>query len=135
MYPVKRSFPISTPIIQAKALQISQRKVRLAAWAWVTDALGAILFAACLAMVLGQWAEGGDFADSGLLLVALVAGGLVRASAQGLAATTGQAAAKTGFRRRQEGRDLVKHFQSSDRSTAESNDRMKKFRVWMKKKL
>ena len=44
-------------------------------------------------MVLGQWAEGGDFADSGLLLVALVAGGLVRASAQGLAATTGQAAA------------------------------------------
>lgn len=69
-----------------------------AAWWWVFDTLGAILFAGSLALLLGYWTRTGAWA---LPLAGLVLSGVMRAGAQALAGIEGQreaTGAKQGLR-------------------------------------
>ncbi len=60
---------------------------------WLADTVGAILFAACLSEVIGNWPLGENAAVPLWLLTGLVLGGVIRAAAQGLAMHAGQVAA------------------------------------------
>jgi len=60
---------------------------------WLADSLGAVLFAASLAAIMGNWPLGSDRVAALWLLAGLVLGGAIRAVAQGLAAQAGQVAA------------------------------------------
>ena len=68
--------------------------VRPAGLWWVADIAGAILFAACLALLLGRWPEGGWSVADLALLAGMAASGLVRAVVQGRALMSGQNAAE-----------------------------------------
>ncbi|MCJ2188657.1 ABC transporter ATP-binding protein/permease [Novosphingobium beihaiensis] len=71
---------------------------------WLSDTAGAVLFAGCLALLLGGWvAQGRVPAATPWLLAGIVLSGVLRAGAQGMAALAGQREAigiKRDLRRR-----------------------------------
>jgi len=71
---------------------------RIAAGWWLLDAIGAILFAGSLATLVGGWSAHGGSMVVVWPLAGLVLAGMVRALAQGLAATSGQRAANSAKR-------------------------------------
>ena len=75
------------------ALQPSPRPASAATGWWLVDSLGAIVFAGCLAAIIGTWSPTADPVAAAWLLTGLVLGGMIRAVAQGLAAQSGQMAA------------------------------------------
>ena len=75
-------------------LRHRKRGLDAAALWWLSDVAGAVLFAGCLAFLLGSWAAQGRAPDTlFLLLGGIVASGLLRAIAQGMAGLAGQRAA------------------------------------------
>lgn len=60
---------------------------------WLADTVGAIVFAACLSAIVGNWPLGENAAVPLWLLAGLVLGAMIRGSAQGLALHAGQVAA------------------------------------------
>lgn len=79
--------------LRASAGPVTPPKAGHAAALWLLDSIGAIGFAACLALFLGTWAGHGQVPYAPLLLLGLVVSGLVRAMAQGAAMIVGQAKA------------------------------------------
>lgn len=68
-----------------------RRKLDAAALWWLSDTAGAVLFAGCLALLLGDWAaQGRPPAIMPALLAGIVLSGMLRAGAQGLAGLAGQ---------------------------------------------
>lgn len=68
-----------------------RRKLDAAALWWLSDTAGAVLFAGCLALLLGDWAaQGRPPAIMPALLAGIVLSGMLRAVAQGLAGLAGQ---------------------------------------------
>lgn len=69
----------------------SRRKLDVAALWWLSDTVGAVLFAGCLALLVGGWAaQGRPPAILPALLAGIVLSGIVRAGAQGMAGLAGQ---------------------------------------------
>ncbi len=60
---------------------------------WLSDIAGAIVFATCVALLLGGWRTQGTPSHAGWLLAGVVLSGALRAGAQGLAGVTGHRAA------------------------------------------
>jgi len=85
------TFSQAVPAISATGQPRPRRKVGAAALWWLSDSGGAILFAGCLALVLQGWVSGTmSNATLTVLLAGIVASGMLRAGAQGMAGIAGQ---------------------------------------------
>lgn len=69
----------------------NRRQISAAALWWLSDTAGAVLFAACIALLLGDWTAGSRTPDTIFFsIIGIIISGLIRAVAQGAAAFAGQ---------------------------------------------